>query len=348
MLKKNVFKLWQSMDNYNDTQLYEKLNKDIDWSILRAIANGTKTVSDYNPMHLKLSTNKALKKDFIQAPAGAHFISEKFKNYFDASVFGDSILLPATINDAPYYAWIFTKTNDCLDVSKSQLEESAYNDKGELMPYDYAFEQNKIVDNRFFKLSDNGAELYYCDEIIGRQILASDLNLMAQPLIFEEADLRKRVVYNNTNLNIQFTEPQNYHLECKQLEKIKANKKLTEKDWEINFKKDEKEFSLLSLYRWQLLVSNNWMQKAEIHIGLTTHNADEYFNYRGTIKPFEFKHKDVEFEARIHEYDWQVVLVAPFKNNYNLYILIINRTNYVMDNVYMQEALEVVKTINFT
>jgi hypothetical protein len=79
MVRKNVFKLWQSMDDYNQTHLYGGLNEAIDWAILREISEGKRSVSDYKPMSLKLKTNKILKKDLIQAPAGAYFISEKFK-----------------------------------------------------------------------------------------------------------------------------------------------------------------------------------------------------------------------------------------------------------------------------
>lgn len=343
---KNVFKLWQSMDNYNETQLYGKLNEHIDWSILRTIADGTKNVSEYKPLQLKLRTNKILKKDLIEAPIDALLISEKFKNYFDPSVFKDSILLPATINDVPYYVWIITKANDCLNKEESQLEEYKVNEKGERTAYHYAFNQSKIKDNTFFKLPD-AYNVVYCDEIIGRKILASDLNLMAQPLIYEEENLRQTITYNNPELGIQFIEPTNYYLECKQYVKIKANKKLTPKDWAISFKAEEKEVGILSMYRKQLLASVNWLQKAEIHIGLTTYTSQEYFEYRGTTKPYEFKHQQLNFEARIHEYNWQVVLVAPYKNNYNLYILVINRTSCETDTVYMNEALDVVKTIQF-
>jgi hypothetical protein len=347
MLKKNVFKLWQSMDDYNETQLYGKLNEAIDWQILRDIAEGRKQANDYQLLHLTLKSNKILKKDLIQAPAGVHFISERFKNYFDAEVFEGSVLLPATINDTPYYVWVFLEINDCLDRAESQLEDFKYDENGDQIPHKFVFDSNKIKDNRFFKLSDEDNELYYCDEIVGRKILASDLNLMAQPLVYEEQDLRKRVVYNNPNVGVQFEEPKNWHLECAPYKKIKEGKKLTDKDWEIKFKANELEFGLLSMYRRQLLISTNSLQKGEIHIGLTKRTAEAYFEYQSTLTPIDFTHPDVKFEARIHEYEWQKILVTPFKEGLNLYVIVVNRTHYKTDEIYKNEALEVLKNIRF-
>lgn len=347
MLGKNVFRLWQSMDDYNETQLYGRLNEAIDWQILRDISEGIKQASDYQPFKLNLKSNKILKKDLIPAPAGVHFISEKFKNYFDAEVFEGNVLLPATINDTPYYAWIFLDINDCLNRAESQLEDFKYDENSDQIPHKFVFDSNKIKDNRFFKLSDEGNELYYCDEIVGRKILASDLNLMAQPLVYEEKDLRKRVNYENSVVGIHFEEPENWHLESKQYKKIKEGKKLTDKDWEIKFGMGELEFGLLSMYRHQLLVSTNSLQKAEIHIGLTKRTAEEYFNYRSSIKPIDFQHIDTKFESRINEYEWEKTLITPYKNGLNLYIIIVNRTHLKTDEIYKNEALEVVTSIRF-
>ncbi len=348
MVKKNVFKLWQSMDDYNQTQLYGGLNEAIDWSIFRNIADGTMSVGDYKPVHLKLTTNKILKKDFIQAPAGCYFISEKLKNLFDTEVFENTVLLPATINDLPYFAWVFLSENDCLNREDSQLVDFKYDENGEQIPYNFVFDQSKIKDNRFFKLPNDVYEVPYCDEIIGRKILASDLNIMAQPLIYEEKDLRKRVHYNNPIIGIEFEEPEDWHLECKQLNKIKQGKKLTDKDWEVNFKNDDFDLSLLSMYRKQLLISTNWLQKAEIHIGITNRSAEAVFNERNAIKPIDFQHDDLNFDGRINEYEWEKTLIAPYKNGLNLYVIVVNRTHLKTDEMYKIEALEVVKNIRFS
>jgi hypothetical protein len=342
MVIKNVFKLWQSMDDYNQTQLYGGLNEAIDWSIFRNITDGTMSVGDYKPVHLKMQTNKILKKDLIQAPADIYFISEKFKNYFDPEVFENTVLLPATINDTPFYAWVFLSKNDCLNREDSQLEDFKYDENGEQVPYNFVFDQNKIKDNRFFKLPNDVYEVPYCDEIIGRKILASDLNLMAQPLIYEEKDLRKRITYHNSVLGIRFEEPENWHLECKQTIKIKQGKKLSDKDWELKFKNDE-----LSQYRKQLLISTNWLQKSEIHIGLTKRSAEAFFSDRNAMKPIDFQHDDLKFECRINEYEWEKTLIVPYKNGLNLYIIVVNRTSLKTDEIYKNEALEVVKSIRF-
>jgi hypothetical protein len=347
MTKKNVIKLWQSMDDYNQTHLYGGLNEAVDWSILREISEGKKSESDYDQMHLKLKTNKILKKDFIQAPSGAYFISEKFKNYFDSEMFENTALLPATINHTPFYAWVFFSTNDCLNRQDSQLEDFKYDENGEQIPYNFVFDQSKIKDNRFFKLPNDAYEVPYCDEIIGRKILASDLNLMAQPLIYEEKDLRKRMTYYNPVQGIRFEEPENWILECTQLDKIKQGKKLSDKDWEVKFKNDELDFGLLSLYRKQLLISTNWLQKSEIHIGLTKRSAETLFNERNVIKPLDFQHDDLKFECRMNEYEWEKTLIAPYKNGLNLYIIMVNRTSLKTDEIYKNEALEVVKSIRF-
>jgi hypothetical protein len=347
MKSKNVFKLWQSMDDHNETQLYGKLNETIDWTILRDIAESKKSITDYKPLHLKLKTSKILKKDLIQAPAGAYFISEKFKSTFDSEVFDGTILLPATINDVSYYAWIFQTVNDCLDRAKSQLEEFKYDENGEMTPVQFVFDESKIENNRFFKLPDDDYDLPYCDEIIGRKILANDLNLMAQPLIFQEKDLRKRVHYNNSVIGIEFEEPENWLLECKQLNKLKQGKKLTDKDWEIKFNASELDFGLFSFYRKQLLISTNWLQKAEIHVGLTKRTSEEYFTYRNAINPIEFVHNDALFISRINEYEWEKTLITPLKNELNLYIIVVNRTHLKTDEIYENEALEIVKSIRF-
>ncbi len=346
-MSKNVFKLWQSMDDYNQTQVYGGLNEGIDWSVFYDIASGKLSINDYKPVHLKLKTNKILKMDFIQAPAEIYFISEKFKNYFDAHVFENTLLLPATINDVPYFAWVFLSKNDCLNRKDSQLEDFKYDQNGYQDPYKFVFDQSKIKDNRFFKLPNDNYDVPYCDEIIGRKILASDLKLMAQPLIYKEKDLRKRINYQNPMVGISFEEPEDWHLECKQLDKIKQGKKLNEKDWEINFKNNEQDFGLFTLYRKQLLISTNWLQKAEIHIGLTKRNAETIFKERTAITPIDFEHQDLKFECRINEYEWEKTLIAPYKKDLNLYIIVVNRTSYKTDEVFKNEALEIVKNIRF-
>ncbi len=344
---KNVFKLWQSMDNHNETQVYGGLNEAIDWSIFRSISEGKIPATDYKQVDLKLSTNKILKKDFIQAPADIYFISEKFKNYFDAAVFENTVLLPATINDVPYFAWIFLSKNDCLNREASQLEDFKYDENGNHIPYNFVFDQSKIKDNRFFKLPNDNYEVPYCDEMIGRKLLASDLVIMAQPLLYEEKDLRKRVYYHNPLVGIEFEEAEGWHLECKQLNKIKQGKKLTDKDWEVNFKKDDFDVSLVSMYRKQLLISTNWLQKAEIHIGLTNRTAEAVFSERSAITPIDFKHQDIQFECRINEYEWEKTLIAAYKDGLNLYIIIVNRTHLKTDEIYKNEALEFVKKMRF-
>ena len=347
MAEKNVFKLWQSMDDYNQTQVYDGLNEAIDWSIFRNISEGTMSVDDYKPVHLKLQTNKILKKDLIQAPGGAYFINEKFKNHFDSEVFENTVFLPATINDVPYYAWVFLATNDCLNREESQLEDFKYDENGEQIPHKFVFDQSKIKDNRFFRLPNDNFEVPYCDEIIGRKILASDLNLMAQPLIYEEKDLRKRMAYHNPVLGIDFEEPENWHLDCKQMLKIKQGKKQNDKDWEVKFKNDELDFGILTLYRKQLLISTNWLQKSEIYMGLTKSSAEAFFSERSAIKPLDFQHNDLNFECRMNEFEWEKTLIAPYKNGLNLYIIIVNRTHLKTDEIYKNEALRVVKSIRF-
>lgn len=348
MTNKNVFKLWQSMDDYNQTQLYGGLNEVVDWSVFRSISEGKMSATDYKSVHLKLKTNKILKKDFIQAPVDIYFISEKFKNFFDSEAFENTLMLPATINDAPYFAWLFLSKNDCLNRGKSQLEDFKYDENEEQIRYNFVFDQSKIKDNRFFKLPNDVYEVPYCDEIIGRKILASDLNIMTQPLLFEEKDVRKRMNYHNPIVGIEFKEPENWHLECKQLDKIKHGKKLTDKDWEVNFKTDDFDVSLLSMYRKQLLISTNWLQKAEIHIGVTNRSEEAVFNERSAITSIDFKHQDLQFESKINEYEWEKTLIAPYKNGLNLYIIIVNRTHLKTDEIYKNEALEVIKNIRFT
>ena len=347
MTEKNVFKLWQSMEDHNQTAVYGGLNEAIDWRIFRRIADGTKSLDEYEPLQLTFKTNKILKKDFIQAPAGIYFISEKFKHCFDAAAFENTLLLPATINDVPYFAWVFLSSNDCLNREDSQLEDFKYDENMDRIPYNFVFDQSKIKDNCFFKLPNDAYDVPYCDEILGRKILASDLKIMAYPLIYEEKDLRKRLTYHHPIVGIKFEEPENWHLECKQLDKIKQGKKLTEKDWEITFKGNEQEFNLLSMYRRQLLISTNWLQKAEIHIGLTKRSAEEFFNDRSAINPIDFKHNDLKLEGRMNEYEWEKTFIGRYKDGLNLYILIINRTHYTSDELYKAEALEILKNIEF-
>jgi hypothetical protein len=178
--------------------------------------------------------------------------------------------------------------------------------------------------------------------------LTSDLILMAQPLIYEEKDLRKRMTYHNPVLNIQLNEPENWHLECTQTIKIKQDKKLSDKDWEVKFKNDELDFGLFSLYRKQLLISTNWLQKGEIHVGLTKRSAETIFSERNAIKPLDFQHDDLKFGCRMNEYEWEKTLIAPYKNGLNLYIIVVNRTSYKTDELYKNESLEVLKSIRFS
>jgi hypothetical protein len=346
-MKKNVFILWESMVYYNETNLHGGLNEAVDWAIFRDIADGKVSVEDCEPLHLKVESNKILKMDLKAAPADTFFISEKFKNHFDEEAFENTALLPATINEVPYYAMVFLSKNDCLNVEESQLEEFKVDENADRIPEKYVFDQDKIKDNRFFTLPTEQGMAIYCDEVIGRKILTSDLNLMAQPLIYEEKDLRKRVKYHNTVLGISFEEPENWHLECKQLDKIKQGKKLSDKDWEVKFKNTKYDFDLFYLYRKQLLKSTNWLQKAEIYAYVTKNSAEQIFTERSAIKPFEFKHPDLQFECMMNEYEWEKTLVAPLKDDLNVYLLVINRDHYKDDLKYKEEAMEVVRNIRF-
>jgi hypothetical protein len=46
-MKKNVFILWESMVDYNETNMHGGLNEDVNWSIFRDIAEGKVSVKDY-------------------------------------------------------------------------------------------------------------------------------------------------------------------------------------------------------------------------------------------------------------------------------------------------------------
>ncbi|MFM2392416.1 MAG: hypothetical protein RLZZ546_393 [Bacteroidota bacterium] len=61
------------MADYDETQLYGGLNEAFDWSIFRSLSEGKMSVSDYKPVHLKMKTNKILKKDITSAPADTFF-----------------------------------------------------------------------------------------------------------------------------------------------------------------------------------------------------------------------------------------------------------------------------------
>ncbi len=329
------------MTDYNETQVYGKLNEAIDWSIFKKVADGK---AEYKPLEIKLKSNKILKKDLIGAPGCNGLISIKALELIGLDAFRDCMSFPLTINGESYFALYFLKNIDCLDAENSPhtLINTGVTEFGFWEIEKHSFHTNKIEPNTVFTIPQTERFLY-CTEEIGRKILKNNLAIVAQPLLAEELDIRtNRVHYNNTELGIQFEEPLNFKLDCKQIDKLRANKKLTKKDWQHKNQFKNGDEYILEMRQFELIKSNDWLQKSEIYIHLTNRQADEIFKERSAIKILENIHPD--FDCRINEYEWKTTCIAPFKDGMSYVVIIVHRND---DKKYYEMAKEVFRKMKF-
>ena len=337
----NIFHIWESMNDYNETQVYDKLNEAFDWAIFKQVAEGK---AEYKPLAIKMRTNKILKKDLIDAPGCQGIFSKKAIEIIGLDTFRDFMIFPLTINGASYFAVYCLKELDCLDKENSphNFLNSGDTEFGFWEIEKHSFHLDKIKANTVFKLQETYRYLY-CTEEIGSRILENNLVLMAQPLLVEEIDIRtNRVQYNNPFLGISFEEPLNFKLACKQYEKLQQGKKITAKAWENKMPTSTNDEYILEMRQFELLKSNTWLQKTEIYIHLSARNAEDIFKERNAIKKQKNIRKD--FDCRMNEYEWETTCIAPFKNGLNYVVIIVHREE---DKKYLNMAIEVFKEISF-
>jgi hypothetical protein len=338
----NIFLLWEPMTDYNETQIYGKLNADINWAIFREAAEGK---TKYKPLQLKLRNNKVLKKDLVSCPGCNGLISKKGLEIIGMDAFRDFIFFPLTINEVPYFALYTQKNNDCLDEENSLHKKLNIGDT----EFDfwevekYNFHLDKIKPNTVFTIPQTDRNLY-CTEEIGRKILENELVIMAQPLLLEEKDVRKRVQFNNPVFGVSFDEPLNWQITCEQYDKLKKGKKLKPSDWQTDFGRSKTEIQIVELQRFELLQSNNWLDKARIYIQVSMRQPEVIFNERSAITKIDIPHPDLRFDCRVNEYNWERTLIAPYKKGLSFVVIIVTRDD---DEKYLQNAINVFQTIKF-
>ena len=199
----NIFQIWESANDWNETQVYGKLNADIDWSIFKQVAEGK---VDYKPLEIKLKTNKILKKDLTGAPGCNGLISKRALEIIGLDAFRDFMSFPLTVNDVIYFALYHLKSLDCLDKDNSPhtLINTGNTEFGFWEMEKFSFHLDKIKLNTVFTIPETERNLY-CTEEIGRKILENNLVIVSQPLLHEEVDIRtNRVKYSNPILGISF------------------------------------------------------------------------------------------------------------------------------------------------
>ena len=321
----NIFHIWESINDYNETQVYGKQNVDIDWGIFSKVAEGK---AEYKPLQIKMRTNKILKKDLIGAPGCNCLISKKALEIIGLDAFRDCISFPLTINDAPYFAMLILKSVDCLDKENSPHTYLNIGDVefGFWEIQKHQFHLDRLKANTVFTLPQTD-RLIYCTGDIGRKILESDLSIMAQPLLTEEVDIRtNRVQYNNPFLGISFEEPLNFKLACKQYEKLQQGKKLTAKAWENKIPPVAKDEYVLELSQFELLKSNGWFQKGELFIYISAKKPEEIFAERKCVEKENIR---PDFDCRIYEYGFQTTCIASFKDGLSYVVIIVHRNDDV-------------------
>ena len=337
----NVFHLWQPQTDYNETNIWSKLNADIDWSIFRRTAEGEILFENYTPIQFKLRTNKILKHGLIRGAGNVQILSQKALDVIGLEALSDFKIFPVFVNNAPYFALYALKKTDCLDLNNSQYTELNIGDDGFYEISKHAFHLNKIKESSLFFMHKS-SDFLYCTGDIGRKILENELVIMAQPLIEEVEDLRKEVVYDNPIVGISFTEPRNWQMEGTVYEQLKTGKKLTEKAWKSEIPSNKDDISLVYMQRFRLLKENNWLNKASISINISKRKAEDIF--QKNEQPFSINHSDKDFKGQINEGQFYITLVAPYKNDLSFDVRIVSWDD---DKKYLEEAKKVFQNIRF-
>ena len=337
----NVFHLWQPQTDYNETNIWGKLNANVDWSIFRKTVEGELRFEDYAPIQFKMRTNKILKHDLIRGAGSVQILSQKALEVIGLEALLGFKIFPVFINNAPYFALYALEKTDCLDLKNCEYTELNIGDDGFYEIAKHAFHLDKIKESSLFfmpKLND----FLYCTGDIGRKILENELVIMAQPLIEEVEDLRKAVAYDNPIVGISFTEPRNWQMEGTVYEQLKLGKKLTEKSWKSDIPSNKDDISLVYMQRFRLLKDNNWNNKASISISITKKKAEDIF--QKNEHSFKINHPDKDFKGQINEGQFYITLVAPYKDDLSFDVRIVSWDD---DKKYLEEAKKVFQNIRF-
>ena len=97
----------------------------------------------------------------------------------------------------------------------------------------------------------------------------------------------------------------------------------------------------MELRQFELLKSNDWLQKSEIYIHISARNPEEIFKERNAIKKQEIR---TDFDCRINEYEYETTCIAPFKDELSYVVIIVHRND---DKKYYEMAKKVFKEISF-
>jgi hypothetical protein len=342
-MKQNIFQITDNNYDYNETQLFGKLNAHIDWTIFKQAAIGN---VKYEPLVLKMRTKKILKKDYIKASGCSGIFSQKAINLIGEDKFINHKLFPLTINDAPFVAVYELQKTDCIDLPNSEYTELNIGNDGYYEFKKIAFHFDKIKPNSFFGIPKQD-DFLFCTREIGLLIIENDLNLRINSLVSEEEDVRKnKFNYFNRLLGISFTEKNKWIVEFEQKEAIQLGKKITDKSWSKCLPTRDKDSSVLEIRRFQYLheQQKTIRQIAQIFIHLTYRSAEEIFKERSAITKIEISHPDLKWQAGVNEYQWERTLVAPYKDGMNFIVLLINRED---NPKLLDETIEMFQSIKF-
>jgi hypothetical protein len=339
MQTNNIFLVYDNLNDYDDTQIYGKLNEHIDWSVFEKASLGQ---MEYVPLQLKLKNDKVLKKDVLNCPGCNGLISKKMYELFDKKSFNHFSVFEVFVNDTPYYALHTNQMIDCLKPNESQytsLSSTEY-----LWDIDkYAVDLTIIENSIFFSILQS-PNLLYCTQDVGQQLLQHNLSLVALPLLHAEDDTSAKINYTHPAFGISLQEPKNWRMVGPNIQKMRDGKTISASSWKAELPPPDNALLLFEMQRFELLKSNDWRQKAEIYVQLVHQTPEQLFAQRSAITPIEVLHKDVQFQARKNEYEWERCLMTPYNKDVWWLVIVITRNE---NPIYLQEAIEVVQSINF-
>jgi hypothetical protein len=339
MQTNNIFLVYDNLNDYNDTQIYGRLNEHIDWTIFEKAAQGE---INYVPLQILFKNNKALKKDLLNCPGCNGLISKKVFDLFAEKCFAHFFVFPVFINDVPYFALHAKQRIDCLKPNDAQFTSLSTTE--ELWDVNkYVVDLSKIENSIFFSIPQS-RHVLYCTQDIGQQLFQQNLSLVALPLLQVEEDTSTKIVYTHPVFGISLQEPKNWRMSGPNIQKMQEGKTIAASSWKTALPKNEEALLLFEMQRFELLKSDNWRQKAEIYVQLINQTPEQLFAQRSAITPIEVPHPDVKFQARKNEYEWERCLMAPYQNDLWWLIIVITRDD---DPRYLQEALQVVQEIKF-
>lgn len=151
-----------------------EMNAANDWLLIGDVLSGNRPAADFpGSVSVYVPRADALEWDFYLDGGARGLLSKQFVEVIGDHALRYFRLLPASLNDAPYFFLRCEKTIDCLDLLKSKVRVFPHNPTRVMQILHYEFNDSRLPVDAAFSLPE--APLLYVTDSVAERIRSAKL-----------------------------------------------------------------------------------------------------------------------------------------------------------------------------